>query len=103
MSAGCAPGVGVGYSVICGFDSVALAGMRPILLEPHSVNHSAPSGPSVIPSGSALAVGTGYSVIVPVVVIWPILSVPHSVNHSELLPAGPGAIPTGRLLGVDRQ
>jgi hypothetical protein len=38
--------------------------MRPILLEPGSVNHSAPSGPETIPRGKLPAVGTGNSVIV---------------------------------------
>ena len=47
--------------------------MRPILLPLNSVNQSAPSGPAVISNGSLFEVGTGYSVIVPEVVMRPIL------------------------------
>src|SRR5438552_13161504 len=36
--------------------------MRPILLASFSVNHSAPSGPAVIPSGRLIGVGVRYSV-----------------------------------------
>ena len=33
--------------------------IRPILLPPNSVNHSAPSAPAVMPKGWLLAVGIG--------------------------------------------
>src|ERR1700733_1782357 len=55
-----------------------------------------PAGPAVIPTGSFF-VGVAYSVVVPLVVIFPILSLPSrpgSVNH--ILP-GPAVIPHGRL------
>ena len=101
---GAAEDVGVGYSVIWGLEAVALVGMRPILLAPHSVNHIAPSGPAVISAGSPVEeVVILYSVIVPLVVIWPIRSPPNSVNHSELLPDGPGVMSSGiaPLVGIE--
>src|SRR5262245_13734168 len=39
--------------------------IRPILPELYSTNQTFPAGPATIPNGSELAVGTGYSVIVP--------------------------------------
>src|ERR1035438_9322687 len=45
---------------------------RPSWVTADSVNHSAPSRPAVIPKRPLLAVGTGYSVIAPAVVIRPI-------------------------------
>jgi hypothetical protein len=38
--------------------------MRPILLAPLSVNHRAPSGPTVMPLGKLPGVGIGNSVMV---------------------------------------
>src|SRR5262249_3069366 len=55
-----------------------------------SKNHSAPSGPVVIPKGPLLGLGIGNSVITPAVVIRPILLVSFSVNHSA--PSGPVVI-----------
>jgi len=49
----------------------------------------------VIPWGPLLAVGTGYSVITPAVVMRPILFPAYSVNHSA--PSGPAVIPPGLL------
>ena len=74
--------------------------IRPIFggLAANSVNHSAPSGPAVISSGPLGFVGSGYSVIVPPVVIRPILWPFSSVNHRA--PSGPTVIPAGRLTGV---
>src|SRR5580658_7928694 len=69
------------------------AGLRPILLPPHSVNHSAPSGPAVMSARPLPVAGAGYSVATPVVVIRPMLSPAYSVNHSA--PSGPAAIPEG--------
>ena len=65
--------------------------MRPTLFAPVSVNHSAPSGPAVIPWGEEFAVGIGNSVRTPAVVRRPILF--PSVNQSA--PSGPAAIPSG--------
>ena len=81
--------VGMGYSVITP-DVV----IRPILLlaDP-SVNHSAPSGPAVMPDGPPP--GMGYSMITPEVVIRPILLTEDSVNHSA--PSGPAVMPKGPL------
>ena len=80
------PGVGTGNSVI------APAGvMRPIL-PARSVNQRLPSGPTVMPSGVAFAVGIGNSATsVPVVVTLPILLPLYSVN--QRLPSGPTARP----------
>src|SRR5271163_3414135 len=50
--------VGIGNSVI-----TPAVVMRPILLAFISVNHSAPSGPTVMPWGELLAVGIGNSVM----------------------------------------
>ena len=72
--------------------------MRPILLPLNSVNHSAPSGPAVMPKGSLPAVGIGNSVITPAVVMRPILLALRSVNHSA--PSGPAVMPAGKLLAV---
>src|SRR5256885_6325793 len=54
---------------------------RPILLVFASVNHSAPSGPAVMPYGPLLAVGIGNSVTTPPVVMRPILPPKYSANH----------------------
>ena len=71
----------------------------PILLPPYSVNQRLPSGPAVIPSGSAAAVGSGNSVVAWVVgLIVPILSALDSVN--QRLPSGPAVIPTGAAAAV---
>src|SRR5258705_1447076 len=64
--------------------------IRPIFWAFTSVNHSAPSGPVVIPYGSLLAVGIAYSVIAPEVVIRPIFPATVSVNQSA--PSGPAVI-----------
>jgi hypothetical protein len=83
---------------------VAVGGMLPTrLLSPPatSVNHSFPSGPTVMPDGETLAVGIGISSpapITPAVVIRPILLPKFSVNHSR--PSGPATIPRGVLLAV---
>ena len=65
----------------------------PILNSIRSVNHSAPSGPAVIPDGQLLGVGTGNSVTVPEVVMRPILLPFPSANHKA--PSEPAAIPAG--------
>ena len=72
--------------------------MRPILLAPFSMNHSAPSGPAVMPMGELPAVGIGNSVTTPAVVMRPILLATCSVNHSA--PSGPAVMPPGLLLAV---
>src|SRR5262249_23998035 len=90
-------GVGVMYSVMCGFAGVALVGIRPILLllPFASVNQSAPSGPEVIKlgnrPGSVPALGSWKNLAFPKVVSLPIL-VPW-VNH--IAPSGPSVIPPG--------
>src|ERR1700733_8680559 len=58
MSQAPAPLVGTVYSVIA--PPVVI---RPILLPLYSVNHNAPSGPAVMPSGLLPLVGTGYSLM----------------------------------------
>ena len=63
---------------------------RPILLAFSSVNHMFPSGPVMFPRGPEWGVGTGYSVIVPDVVVRAILFVSCSVNHR--FPSGPGVM-----------
>jgi hypothetical protein len=72
--------------------------MRPILLPPPSVNHSAPSGPATMLSGKLFAVGIVNSVTTPAVVIRPILLPLASVNQSA--PSGPAAMASGRPLAV---
>src|ERR1700722_7252958 len=67
---------------------------RPILLASTSVNHSAPSGPTVIPAGPALAAGIENSVTKPVVVMR-LMLLARSVNHSA--PSGPVVIPRAVL------
>jgi hypothetical protein len=60
--------------------TVKLSGAKvPIALLPESVNHIEPLGPIVIPCAEGLVPGMGYSVMAPLVVIWPI-AVPV-VNH----------------------
>ena len=51
-----------------------------------------------MPSGSAFAMGTVNSLMMPVVVIRPTLFPADSVNHR--LPSGPAAIPCGALSAV---
>src|SRR5258706_9649582 len=69
--------------------------MRPILLTDFSVNHMLPSGPAVIPAGSAFGDGIGYSDTPPIGVTRPIaLVAPASVN--QRLPSGPAAMLNGR-------
>ena len=68
---------------------------RPILFPLNSVNHSAPSGPVAINSGSLAAAGVGNSVITKPAVMRPIVlpAGPLSVNH--IAPSGPIAMPSG--------
>ena len=70
--------------------------IRSTLLLDHSVNQTAPSGPTPRSQGAS---GTGYSVIVPMGVILPMRRLPPcSVNHSSL--PGPLIISQGWLPGV---
>jgi hypothetical protein len=92
--------VGIIYSLI----SPAVV-IRPTLPAEgkNSVNHSAPSGPFVIPMGELPDVGTVNSVSAPDVVMRPILLVPYSVNQSA--PSAPdvmeiGLEPAGRGYSV---
>ena len=58
-----------------------------------SINHSAPSGPSVIVVGSLAGLGSAYSVKTPLVVMRPILAkvlLLYLLNH--IAPSGPAAI-----------
>src|SRR5258706_14523531 len=69
--------------------------MRPTLLTDFSVNQRLPSGPAVIPAGSAFGDGIGYSDTPPVGVTRPIAFVtPGSVN--QRLPSAPAAMLNGR-------
>src|ERR1700722_639715 len=90
MACASLPGVGIGYSVM---DPATV--MRPILLPKYSVNHSAPSGPVVIPYGSLCGVGMAYSLNDPVVVTRPMLLPPNSVNQRAR--SGPTVMPRGWL------
>ena len=56
-----------------------------------SVNQRSPFGSAVMSQGCAFGVGTGYSVIVPDVVIFPIWFAKRSVN--QRLPSAPTVIP----------
>src|SRR5258707_13410636 len=85
ISVGALTAVGTGNSVI-----TPAVVIRPILLPTCSANHSAPSGPVVMPAGVPPAVGIGNSVITPAVVMRPILLLKASVNHSA--PSGPVVI-----------
>ena len=60
--------VGIGNSVM-----TPAVVIRPILLPLLSVNQRLPSGPAVMPRGTASGVGIGNSVTTPAVVIRPIL------------------------------
>ena len=64
--------------------------IRPIVLLPKLVNHSAPSGPAVISAGNRIS-GPEWLVIYPVVVMRPIEAT--LVNHSA--PSGPTVRPDG--------
>src|SRR5215470_20084832 len=58
-----------------------------------------PSGPAAMPSAQQLhAAGSGNSVALPPVVIWPIEFLDHSSNQSA--PSGPVAITPGSAPGV---
>ena len=88
--------VGMSYSPI----TVPSGAMRPILLAAFSVNHRAPSAPTVIPRSEALGVGTGNSTIVPSRAMRPKQLPPVSAN--QMLPSEPHAIARGSLsrLGI---
>src|SRR5437763_235312 len=76
--------------------------MRPIaLLSKLMVNHSAPSGPDVIPNGPLMPCTPFLlnAATVPTVVMGPIEFVPWLVNHKA--PSGPAAIPCGRLMELE--
>src|ERR1700730_5989839 len=61
--------------------------IRPILLAPNSVNHSAPSGPATIPKGWLDGDGRAKDETKPAVVIRPIAFPLFLVNHRA--PSGP--------------
>jgi hypothetical protein len=67
--------------------------MRPIASDLSSVNHSAPSAPEVIHSGSPSAAGSAYCDIAPSVVTRKMLLVPSDVTHSA--PSEPAVIAAG--------
>src|SRR5258707_8123073 len=87
-------------SALKSWELTVVSAKRPILLAQVSVNHSAPSGPVVMPMGQPRAVGTGKSVITPSVVMRPILlaTLGDSVNHSA--PSGPVVMNWGKLWNV---
>src|SRR5258706_12994878 len=87
-------------SALKSWELTVVSAKRPILPEVNSVNHSAPSGPVVMPSGVLRGVGIGNSVITPAVVMRPILPgtdslAKPSVYHSA--PSGPVVINWGTL------
>ncbi|MFC7640094.1 hypothetical protein ACFQX6_02890 [Streptosporangium lutulentum] len=67
--------------------------MRPIWLALVSVNHSAPSGPAVIPNGPDSGVGREKEPMSPPVVIRPISWFRYWVNHSAS--SGPAVMIVG--------
>src|SRR5215469_8912653 len=71
--------------------------IRPILADVSSVNQRLWSGPAAIESGCADAVGSGYSVATPAVVMAPMLLLPASVNQTR--PSEPSDIPPMRTPG----
>src|SRR5436305_1002949 len=91
-------GVGVGLGVGVGGGGVGLGRLtRPILFAEFSVNQRLPWGPAVMSKGTLELVGTGNSVMVPLVVIRPILfpaGLVCSVN--QRLPSGPAVMPPGK-------
>jgi hypothetical protein len=70
--------------------------MRPILLAENSVNQTLSPRPDAMPKGALEAVGTGNSVMAPLVVMRSILFPPRSVN--QRLPSGPSVMPRGAQL-----
>src|SRR5260221_7718175 len=62
------------------------------------MNQMTPSAPAAIRIGWLLPVGTGYSVILPSVVMRPILLPLYSVNHSAL--SEPTVMQTGPAFGT---
>src|SRR5579864_8385606 len=84
---------------VCLLHGLCPHGLRvnfPTLLALVSVNQRLPSGPATMQNAPLQAVGIGYAVIAPPVVIWS-MSLPgrgpFSVNHR--LPSGPAVIPPG--------
>src|SRR6266545_1983522 len=99
MGCGAPVGKGVGWKPGIGNSvMVPVVVIRPICLLPNSVNHSAPSGPAVMPRGELLRLGMANSVTLPPVVIRPIWLRLDSVNHSA--PSGPVVMPRGPLLAL---
>ncbi len=74
--------------------------MRPIWLTSVSENQTLPSGPRIMPSGPALGVGSGNSVISPLSVMRPILLAAFCANQSA--PSAPAVIPIGVAFAVGR-
>ena len=71
---------------------------RPSAFPLSSVNHNAPSGPTVMALASGRPPGIANSVITPEVVIRPTFAASLSVNQSA--PSGPSTMPCGPLLAV---
>ena len=69
-----------------------VAVIRPMVSLPALVNHTAPSGPAVMPMGSEMLACPKLDTV-PVVVIRPMVSLPWLVNHRR--PSGPTARPAG--------
>lgn len=74
---------------------VPAAVQRPILLPAPSVNQRLPSGPTVMPHGVLAAVGIGYRVSVPEVVILSTVFPAFSTN--QRVSSGPRVIPLGAV------
>src|SRR5436190_219063 len=73
--------------------SVASMQMRPMLFPVYSVNQNAPSRPDTMPWGPEMAVGMGYSVMLPFGKMRPIWFALNSANH--IAPSGPHVMPRG--------
>src|SRR5260221_5739500 len=71
------------------WELTVVSAKRPILPEVNSVNHSAPSGPVVMPSAKVRGVGIGNSVITPAVVMRPILPGTDSPANPSVYPTAP--------------
>jgi hypothetical protein len=74
--------------------TLPLGVIRPIVLLPSFVNHSAPSTPFAIPSGLSMP-RAAYVVTSPCVVMHPIVLLSKFVNHRA--PSGPVVISNGPL------
>ena len=108
MLLGLPPGMfeGNGYMVMDPVVEIRPMPPRPRLPPLDAANHSAPSGPAVMPMGPESApgpVGNGYGVTTPLVLILSMLLLALRVNHKA--PSGPAVMlefdsPPGNTLAI---